>query len=142
MIWRRVGGAILMGLGGLVVLAMCAVAAVVIANYVEWENAADALGTVAMIASVPIGGGILVALLGRFVYGDWTGRAPMLGVSSLALRFIGGAIAAVLAGMLVLLMTMGVGPEDRGVAVSLCIGVMIGVGIGALGFLLRPRAEG
>jgi hypothetical protein len=126
--------------GGLAVLAMAVLASVVIATYLEWENAADALSTVAMVSSVPVVGGALVALFGRWVYGDWTGSAPLLRVSSWLVRVIGIVLTAALGVMLALLVFAGVGPEDGDVAVSLGIGIIGGLGLVLIGFLIAPRS--
>jgi hypothetical protein len=137
--WRRLGGAFLMLIGGLAIVAMSAIASVATANYVEWENAADNLTTIAMIALPPMLAGMLVALLGRWVYGDWSGRAPLLHVSSWVVRLLGFAIAAGLGFMLVMLLIAGVGPGERDVVAALGLGLMGGVALAALGFWIRPR---
>lgn len=74
--WRRVTGAILMGLGGLAALGMTLVAGVVIVNFVEWENAADALGTLARLSALPLLAGIAIFALGRWIYGRPVLRRP------------------------------------------------------------------
>lgn len=141
MIIRRLSGAFLMSVGGLAVLGMATIASVVIANYVEWDNAADALGTVAQLSALPVLGGTVVALIGRWVYGDWSGRAPLMRVSTLAIRLVGMAMALGLGAMLLFLFFAGIGPDDRDTAVSLGVGVIGGIMLTAIGFWIAPRDQ-
>lgn len=136
---RRGAGAFLMCVGGAVILAMAVVAGVVIANYVEWENAPDALGTVAMIGAPVVGGGAVVALLGRLVYGGWMTHAPVMHASSWLVRIAGLLTAVTLGGLLVLLLLSGVGVEDRDTAVALSVGLIGALMTTGLGFWIRPR---
>ncbi len=141
MIIRRLSGAFLMSVGGLAVLGMASVASVVIANYVEWENAADALRTVAMLSIPPVLAGMVVALVGRFVYGDWNGRAPLMRVSSWVIRIIGASMSVVFFVLLCVLYIAGIGVDDRDVAVTLGFGFIGGMLLAALGFWLAPNDQ-
>jgi hypothetical protein len=139
--WRRALGAILMIIGGAIVAGMIALAWVVIANFVEWDNAADALGTVAMISLPPIALGALLVLLGRWTYGGWRTRAPVVHISSLAIRLAGLAVTLALGAMFLFLVVTGVGPDDREAATTLGLGAIAGIVMILAGFLLKPRRD-
>jgi type IV secretory pathway TrbD component len=62
---RRVTGFLLMGAGGLVAAASAALAALLILGYLEWENAADALATVALLTAPPEAIGLALWAGGR-----------------------------------------------------------------------------
>ncbi len=138
---RRTGGSLLMIMGAAAIAAMAALAMIVIVNYVEWDNAADALGTVAMVTLPFAVGGAIVMLLGRLVYGGWREWAPVRRVSAWMIQITGGLLAFALGGMLVFLMVTGAGPEDSPAVISLGVCTIIALGAAFLGFLLRPRSE-
>ena len=114
--WRRLTGASLMILGGAMALAMAVLAAVIVANFVEWENGADALGTVATATLLPALGGAVLMLIGRAVYGAWMERSPVLNALALAIQIAGAVVALGLGAMLVFLAITGIThpPELRG----------------------------
>jgi len=137
MLWRRRTGAMLMILGGCVVLAMAALASVVVANYVEWENAVDAMQTVATVTIPPAIGGIVVILVGRMIYGEWYERSPMLNVSGLLVRLLGFTVTAIFGTMLIFLLATGITADDQTAAAALGIGTTLGLVVLFLGFRIR-----
>ena len=137
MLWRRRTGAMLMILGGCVVLAMAALASVVVANYVEWENAVDAMQTVATVTIPPAIGGIVVILVGRMIYGEWYERSPMLNASGLLVRMLGFTVTAIFGTMLIFLLATGITAEDQTAAAALGIGTTLGLVILFLGSRIR-----
>jgi hypothetical protein len=139
--WRHILGAILMILGGAAAAAMIALAAVVIGNYVEWDNAPDALRTVATVTIPPAIGGLALVLVGRLVYGDWRGAAPMRQASSLTVRLAGLLIAIALGAMLLFLFFAGSSPDDQNAVIALGIGTALGVALLVLGLRIKPRGR-
>jgi hypothetical protein len=125
--WRRLMGATLMILGGAAVVAMAMLASVVIANFVEWENAPDAMATVAMVTAPPAVGGALLILIGRIVYGAWLERSPVVNASALAIQIAGAVVALGLGAMLVFLAITGITADDQTAAAALGIGTTAGL---------------
>jgi putative flippase GtrA len=140
--WRRFLGAALMILGGALAVAMIALAAVVIGNFVEWDNATDAMSTVATITAPPAALGLAFIAVGRWTYGDWTGSAPVRQAFSFAVRFAGYLIAFALGAMLLFLLFTGLAPDDQGAALVLGAGTAIGIGLVVLGLRIRPGRRG
>jgi len=139
--WRRIFGAIFMVLGGGAVIAMIALASIIIANFVEPENAAEALSTVAM-ATLPMALlGTVVLGLGRWLYGGWTERAPVLHAASLLIRIAGFLVALGLGAMFLFLVFTGIGPDDHQAAAGLGLGAIAGLAIMFAGFLMRPKQD-
>lgn len=136
--WRRAFGAAFMVLGGAAVMAMAALASVVVVNYVEWENAADALGTVAMVTLPPALGGAVLLAFGRLVYGEWLDRSPVLNASSAAIRLAGYVVAIGLGAMLLFLAATGITAADQIAALVLGLGTAAGIGLILLGFRIKP----
>lgn len=127
--------------GGCMIVGMFVLSGIVISNFVEWNNAADALRTVSLITlPVEVLGAALV-LIGRWTYGGWKRRAPLRWVSAQIFLTIGVLTVAALGVMLLLLIIAGVGPQDRSDAASLGLGVLAGLAIVLVGVLIRPRIE-
>ena len=135
--WRRLTGASLMILGGATVVAMAALASLVIANYVEWENGADALRTVATVTGLPAGAGLVLVLIGRGIYGDWLERSPVLNASSMAIRILGFLVTAIFGSMLLFLVATGITADDLTATAALGIGTTLGLAVIFLGFRIR-----
>jgi hypothetical protein len=125
-------------LGGAAAAAMIALAAIVIGNYVEWDNAPDALRTVTIVTMPPAIGGLLLVLVGRLIYGDLRDAAPMRQASSLAVRLAGLMIAFALGAMLLFLFFAGISPDDQNAVIALGLGTVLGVGLVMLGSRLKP----
>jgi hypothetical protein len=125
--WRRLIGATLMILGGAAVVAMAILAAVVIANFVEWKNGADALSTVTTFTLPPALGGAVLMLVGRIVYGAWMERSPVLNALALAVQIAGAVVALGLGAMLVFLAFTGITADDQTAAAALGIGTAAGL---------------
>ncbi len=135
--WRRLIGAALMILGGAMMLAMAVLAAVVIANYVEWDNGADAMRTVASITLPPALAGAVVMLIGRIVYGAWMERSPVLNALALAIQIAGVIVALGLGAMLVFLAVTGITADDQTAAAALGIGTAAGLTLIFIGTRIR-----
>jgi hypothetical protein len=125
--WRRLIGATLMILGGAAVVAMAILAAVVIANFVEWKNGADALSTVTAITLPPALGGAVLMLIGRIVYGAWMERSPVLNALALSVQIAGAVVALGLGAMLIFLAITGITADDQTAAAALGIGTAAGL---------------
>jgi hypothetical protein len=134
---RRIIGATLMILGGAAVVAMAFLASIVIGNYVEWENATDALSTVALVTVPPAVVGFVLIFIGRLVYGDWLGRSPVVNASALAIQIAGSVVSLGLGVMLVFLATTGITAEDQATAAALGIGTTAGLAFIFLGFHIK-----
>jgi hypothetical protein len=135
--WRRILGATLMIVGGAAVLAMATLASVVIANFVEWENAPDALGTVGLVTVPPALAGAVLMLIGRIVYGAWLERSPVLNASALALQIAGIVVALGLGAMLIFLAATGITADDQTAAAALGIGMTAGLALIFIGVRIR-----
>jgi hypothetical protein len=114
-------------LGGAMMLAMAVLAAVVVANFVEWENGADALVTVTTVTLPPAFGGAVLMLIGRIVYGAWLERSPVLNALALAIQIAGAVVALGLGAMLVFLAITGITADDQTAAAALGIGTAAGL---------------
>lgn len=136
--WRRIFGAAFMMLGGAAIAAMAALAGLVIGHYVEWENAADALGTVAIVTLPPALAGALLLALGRLVYGEWTDRSPVLNASAAAIRIAGFVVAIGLGAMLLFLAATGIAADDQIAAAALGVGTTMGIVLIVVGFRIKP----
>ena len=126
----------MMIIGAAICVAMVALASVVIANYVEWDNGIDAMRTVATVTVPPAIGGLLLVFLGRWVYGDWYDRSPMLNASGLMVRILGFLVTAIFGSMLAFLLATGITADDQAAAAALGIGTTLGLAIVFLGFRL------
>ncbi len=138
--WRRLFGTTLMTLGGATIAAMTALASLAVGNYVEWENAADALGTVALMTLPPALAGALLLAAGRLVYGEWTDRAPVLNATAAGIRLAGFVVAIGLGAILLLFALTGITSSDLIAALVLGLGTAAGIGLIILGFLIKPSS--
>lgn len=125
--WRRLLGATLMIAGGAAIVAMAALASVVVANFVEWQNAPDAMRTVALVTAPPTVAGALLILVGRLIYGAWAARSPVLNALALAIQIAGAIVALGLGSMLVFLAVTGITADDQTAAAALFIGTAAGL---------------
>jgi hypothetical protein len=123
---RRLSGIGLMSLGALAVAVFAALAIAVVANYLEPENLADALGTVLLVTGPGIVAGLAVLGAGRWVHGGWRTEAPLLHSARVVLPVAGAAGAFVCGVMLVSLLATGFGPEDGLAAVKYGLGIACG----------------
>lgn len=135
--WRRLIGASLMIMGGAAVVAMAMLASVVIANFVEWRNAPEAMGTVAIVTVPPAVAGALLILVGRIVYGAWSLRSPVLNASALAIQMAGVIVALGLGAMLVFLAITGITADDQTAAAALGIGTAAGLTLIFIGVRIK-----
>lgn len=139
--WRRTIGAALMISGFAAIVGMAVTAIFVTSNYLAWESYEDALRTVAALTAPPAGAGLVLLLIGRWVYGEWLDRAPIMGASSLAVRIAGFCVAIGLGVLLVFLMFTGATADDQAAMALLGLGLTIGVALIFLGFRIKPRSN-
>lgn len=123
------------------IVGMAVTAIFVTSNYVAWENYDEALRTVAMLTAPPAGAGLVLLLIGRWVYGEWLDRAPIMGASSLAVRVAGFCVAIGLGVLLVFLMFTGATADDQAAMALLGLGLTIGIALIFLGFRIKPRSN-
>ena len=142
MVWFRILGAAMMTLGAALVIATFTLAAIVIANFAEWSNAADALTTIGMITLPAALLGVLLIVVGRMVYGQWLDRAPLRRIAALVIQSIGALITLALGVMFVVLIMAGVGPQDRSDAASIGLGMLAGLALLFFGVWLKPSGSG
>jgi hypothetical protein len=128
-------------LGFAAIVGMAATAIFIVTNYLEWENSQDALRTVAIVTAPPAVAGFLLIILGRWIYGEWLERAPIMGASSLAVRACGFLVAIGLGAMLIFLLATGITAEDQAAAALLGLGATIGVALIFLGMRIKPRSN-
>ena len=138
MVWFRFIGATMMTLGAALVIATITLAIIVIANFVEWNNAADVLTTIGWITLPAALFGALLIVFGRMIYGQWLDRAPLRRIAALAIQGIGALTALALGIMFLLLILAGVGPQDRSDAASVGVGMLAGLALLFLGVWLQP----
>jgi hypothetical protein len=113
------------------------VAAVVIANFVEWENSADAISTVAIVTLPAAVGGAVLMLIGRIVYGAWLERSPVVNASALAIQIAGMIVALGLGAMLIFLAITGITADDQTAAAALGIGTAAGLTLIFIGVRIK-----
>ncbi len=137
MSWRRVSGACLMVTGAAGAAGMIVIAFAILARYLKLPDAADTLGGASSIA-IPLmlaGGGVLLA--GRWVYGGWSDRAPILHAVAFGIRTAGTFVAMALGGILAIMLATGIEPEDATAAIVLVAGTLAGIGLIVLGMRIR-----
>ncbi|MDZ4759560.1 MAG: hypothetical protein SGJ21_00620 [Alphaproteobacteria bacterium] len=140
-VWRRLGGAIVMGLGAVLVLAMALVATVALANFIELENSADAVTTVAFLTLPPAAAGLALIALGRWIHGEWRTRAPICGLISRAARVCWLALVATLCVLLGAMAVRGLEPQDQGALLIVAGGLAAVLGLGGLYFAFKGRVS-
>jgi hypothetical protein len=128
-------------LGFSAIVGMAGMAIFIVTNYLEWENSQDALRTVAIVTAPPAVVGFLLIIMGRWIYGEWLERAPIMGASSLAVRACGFLVAIGLGAMLIFLLATGITAEDQAAAALLGVGATIGVALIFLGMRIKPRSN-
>lgn len=135
--WRRLSGAWLMLTGAAAAAGMIVVAFAILARYLKLSEAADTLGGASSIA-IPVmlaGGGVLLA--GRWLYGGWSDRAPIINAVAFGIRTAGTFVAMALGGILAIMLATGIEPEDTTAAIVLVAGTLIGMGLIVLGMRIR-----
>ena len=138
MVWFRIIGATMMTLGAALVVATITLAIIIIANFVEWNNAADVLTTIGWITLPAALLGALLIVFGRMIYGQWLDGAPLRSIAALAIQGIGALTTLALGVIFLLLIMAGVGPQDRSDAASVGVGMLAGLALLFLGVWLQP----
>jgi len=110
---------------------------VILARYLRLDNAADVLGSAASLAAPVMLAGAGVLLLGRWIYGGWNERSPVVHAIGFFIRSAGTFVAAGLGAMLAFILLTGVKPEDTTAAFMLGLGTAAGVGLIYLGMRIR-----
>lgn len=137
MSWRRISGAFLMITGAAVSTSVVVTAGVIVARYLQLDSAADALGNAASVAAPVMLVGTTLLLLGRWIYGDWNDRSPVVHAIAFFIRSAGTFVAAGLGAMLAFILLTGIKPEDTAAAVMLGVGTSAGIGLIFLGMRIR-----
>ena len=137
MAWRRAAGATIMCLGAGVVLATIAGAAVLAVSFAKSGELPVAPPLLAMTAVGGIVGGVIAMVLGRLIYGQWRGAAPIANFTADVARMIGLSVAASLGTMLVFLLLSDMKPEDAMAALVLGVGTVAGLFLAYVGGNLR-----
>lgn len=138
MFWRRMCGATVMIIGASAAAAAAAGCGVILAVRPGWDRALDALPALAMVTTPPLAGGSLVLVLGRWIYGEWSDRAPIARVAAMLAQIAGVAIVVVMGGMFATLLFVGVSPGDRQTAIGLAAGMAGGFLVTFAGWSLKP----
>ena len=86
MAWRRVSGACLMITGAAAAAGMIVVAFAIMARYLKLPDAANTLGGASSLTMPVMLAGGVVLLVGRWVYGEWNDRAPIVNAAFAALQ--------------------------------------------------------
>jgi hypothetical protein len=123
--------------GAAAAVSMVVSAGVIIARYLRLDRAVDVLGGAAAITVPVMAFGVALLLLGRWVYGDWNDRSPVVHAVAFGIRSAGTLVAASLGAMLIFLMATGLKAEDATIAVVLGAGTMVGIGLVILGMRIR-----
>lgn len=137
MSWRRLSGACLMITGAAASAAVIVAAGVILARYLKLANAADVLSGAAALAVPVMLGGAAILLLGRWLYGGWNERSPIVHAVAYGIRSAGLVVAIALGAMLLFLLATGIKAEDATAAVVLGAGTAVGVGLVILGIRIR-----
>lgn len=128
-----------MAMGAVLLLIFASFAALVIVNYVEWDNSTDALTTVAMVCAPPIALSLFMIGGGRALYGGRHAGTPIRNGLSWMLQVCGGGAGAVAGIALFMFIFAGVRADERMAVVKLGVAVIVGLGVAGIGWLLRPR---
>lgn len=138
MFWRRICGAAVMIVGASAAAAATTGCGVILAARLGWDMALDALPALAMVTAPPLAGGSLLLVLGRWIYGEWGDRAPIVRIASTLAQIAGVAIVVVMGGMFATLVFVGVSPADRQAAIGLAAGMAGGFLVTFVGWSLKP----
>ena len=126
-----------MGLGAVLCIFGLALAIVLVANYLEWSNAADGLSVIASVCGGLALAGVALASLGRLA---WGAGAPLRTAAPYALLWGGLATAAGFALLLAHLLATGWAPQHARAAAH--HGLAIAAGLGAAWAGRRMRQSG
>lgn len=137
MAWRRVSGACLMITGAAAAAGMIVVAFAIMARYLKLPDAANTLGGASSLAMPVMLAGGVVLLVGRWVYGEWNDRAPIVNAVAFGIRTAGTFVAMALGGILIIMLATGIQPEDATIAIMLGAGAMLGLGLVVLGMRMK-----
>jgi hypothetical protein len=137
LVWRRTCGAWVMSIGASTAVAGAALAGVALATRLEWHHAPIAVSTLEIAIGSALAGGSVLTLLGRWIYGEWNERAPVMRIASLIAQAIGVVVAVAMGGLFIALLLTGVEPEDRPIALVLAAGM----GAGFLALFLGCRLD-
>jgi hypothetical protein len=116
---------------------MIVTAGVIIARYFDLTNAADVLGSAATVTMPVLAVGVALLLLGRWIYGSWDERSPIVHAVAYGIRSAGLVVALVLGAMLLFLVVTGIKAEDATIAIVLGAGTAAGGGLVILGMRIR-----
>jgi hypothetical protein len=141
--WRRSCGAAVMITGAMAAAASATVAAATLAGVelawaLEWAGAPFAMFNLAAVAAAGLAGGFLLTVCGRWIYGEWRDRAPVMRIVSLITQTVGAILASTMGGLFTVLLVTGVGPGDRQTAAELAGGMGAGFLVILLGWSLKP----
>lgn len=137
MSWRRVSGTFFMITGAAAAAGVIIASGVIIARYLRLDNAADVLGNAASLAAPIMLGSAAILLLGRWIYGEWNDRSPVVHAAAYVVRSAGLMVAIALGAMLLFLLATGIKSEDATAAIVLGLGAAIGIGLMILGGRIR-----
>ena len=116
---------------------MIIVAFAILARYLKLPEAADTLGGASSLAMPVMLASGAVLLIGRWLYGGWSERAPILNAVAFGIRTAGTFVAMALGGILIIMLATGIEPEDATIAMVLGAGAAAGVGLIVLGMRIR-----
>ncbi|MEZ5937972.1 MAG: hypothetical protein R3C52_07105 [Hyphomonadaceae bacterium] len=137
--WQQVAGALVMAAGALAAAFFLGLAIFVTANYVEWDNAADALGTTAVLTLPPATGGLAIVALGRWLYGFGRGARPLTVGAAAVLPIVGMLAAFGYGGMLLRILLGDPGNEDGPALIHLGLAALAAVAATWAGLELLRR---
>lgn len=141
MSWRRISGACLVITGASAAAGMIIVGFAILARSLKLAEAAETLGGASSLA-LPVllfSGGVLLA--GRWLYGGWNNRAPVMNAVAFGIRTAGTFVAMALGGVLIIMLVTGIESEDATIAVVLAAGAAIGLGLVAISMQMRHDDE-
>ena len=116
---------------------MIIVAFAILARYLKLPEAADTLGGASSLAMPVMLASGAVLLIGRWLYGGWSERAPILNAVAFGIRTAGTFVAMALGGILIIMLATGIEPEDATIAMVLGAGAAAGGGLIVLGMRIR-----
>jgi hypothetical protein len=116
---------------------MIIVAFAIVARYLKLPEAADTLGGASSLAMPVMLASGAVLLVGRWLYGEWSERAPILNAVAFGIRTAGTFVAMALGGILIIMLATGIEPEDATIAMVLGAGAAAGLCLIVLGMRIR-----